>query len=94
MVKACPIQLRGPRPIAEAISSAGGVRWSEVNENLMLRRLPGVFVAGEMIDWREAMGRRRDNGRWQAASSGAIPDNRSTPRLNLVGEGLRTFAGL
>jgi uncharacterized flavoprotein (TIGR03862 family) len=56
MVKACPIQLRGPRPIAEAISSAGGVRWSELNENLMLRRLPGVFLAGEMIDWEAPTG--------------------------------------
>jgi uncharacterized flavoprotein (TIGR03862 family) len=51
VVKACRIRLNGPRPIAEAISSAGGVRWSELNEALMIRRLPGVFVAGEMMDW-------------------------------------------
>jgi uncharacterized flavoprotein (TIGR03862 family) len=50
-VKACPLQLRGPRPLAEAISSAGGVEWSEIDSTLMLRKLPGVFVAGEMIDW-------------------------------------------
>ncbi len=49
--KACRIRLRGPRPIAEAISSAGGIRWSELDDSLMVRRLPGVFVAGEMIDW-------------------------------------------
>jgi uncharacterized flavoprotein (TIGR03862 family) len=49
--KACRVRLRGPRPIAEAISSAGGVRWSELDDSLMVRRLPGVFVAGEMIDW-------------------------------------------
>ncbi len=49
--KACRIRLTRPRPIAEAISSAGGVRWSELEESLMVRRLPGVFVAGEMIDW-------------------------------------------
>jgi hypothetical protein len=50
-VKGCTVRLRGPRPIAEAISSAGGVEWSEIDATLMLRKLPGVFVAGEMIDW-------------------------------------------
>lgn len=55
-VKACPLRLSGPRPIAEAISSAGGVSWSELNDGLMLRRLPGVFVAGEMIDWEAPTG--------------------------------------
>jgi uncharacterized flavoprotein (TIGR03862 family) len=55
-VKDFPIALRGPRPLREAISSAGGVRWSEVDEGLMLRRLPGVFVAGEMIDWEAPTG--------------------------------------
>jgi uncharacterized flavoprotein (TIGR03862 family) len=56
MVKACPIRLRGPRPIAEAISSAGGIQWSELDNRLMLRKLPGVFVAGEMIDWEAPTG--------------------------------------
>lgn len=55
-VKAYPLRLTGPRPIAEAISSAGGVRWSEFDDDLMLRRLPGVFVAGEMIDWEAPTG--------------------------------------
>jgi uncharacterized flavoprotein (TIGR03862 family) len=50
------VSLRGPRPVAEAISSAGGVAWSELDENLMLRNLPGVFVAGEMIDWEAPTG--------------------------------------
>jgi predicted flavoprotein YhiN len=50
-VKGCVLRLTGPRPLAEAISSAGGVRWSELDSSLMLRRLPGIFVAGEMIDW-------------------------------------------
>jgi len=45
------IPLRGPRPIAEAISSTGGVKWSELDDQLMLKSLPGVFCAGEMIDW-------------------------------------------
>jgi uncharacterized flavoprotein (TIGR03862 family) len=55
-VKNFTLSLRGPRPIAEAISSAGGVRWGELDENLVLRKLPGVFVAGEMIDWEAPTG--------------------------------------
>jgi uncharacterized flavoprotein (TIGR03862 family) len=51
LAQSFPLQLRGPRPIAEAISSAGGVAWRELNGDLMLRRLPGIFCAGEMIDW-------------------------------------------
>ncbi len=50
------LRLTGPRPIAEAISSAGGVRWAELDSRLMLRRVPGVFVAGEMIDWEAPTG--------------------------------------
>jgi hypothetical protein len=56
LVKNFAVQLRAPRPVAEAISSAGGVAWSELDENLMLRKLPGVFVAGEMIDWEAPTG--------------------------------------
>ncbi len=55
-VKRFPLALRGPRPVEEAISTAGGVRWEEVSETLMLRRLPGAFVAGEMIDWEAPTG--------------------------------------
>ncbi len=55
-VKHCVIPLSGPRPIAEAISSAGGVCWSELDADLMLRRFPGIFVAGEMIDWEAPTG--------------------------------------
>jgi uncharacterized flavoprotein (TIGR03862 family) len=54
--KHCVIDLTGPRPLAEAISSAGGVCWSEVDDNLMLKRAPGIFVAGEMIDWEAPTG--------------------------------------
>lgn len=50
------VALQGPRPIAEAISTAGGVPWSELDEALMLRKLPGVFLAGEMIDWEAPTG--------------------------------------
>ncbi len=56
LVKAAPLRLLRPRPIAEAISSAGGVRFDEVDEHLMLRKLPGVFVAGEMLDWEAPTG--------------------------------------
>lgn len=49
--KTCIIKLTGPRPLAEAISSAGGVRWRDLDATLMLRQCPGIFLAGEMIDW-------------------------------------------
>ena len=55
-VKHCVIPLTGPRPIEEAISTAGGVCWSELEHNLMLTRFPGVFVAGEMINWEAPTG--------------------------------------
>jgi uncharacterized flavoprotein (TIGR03862 family) len=55
-VKHFVLPLRGPRPIAEAISSAGGVAWAELTDRLMLRKLPGLFVAGEMIDWEAPTG--------------------------------------
>ena len=55
-VKACPIRLRGPRALAEAISSAGGVRWSEMNSELMVTAMPGIFLAGEMLDWEAPTG--------------------------------------
>jgi uncharacterized flavoprotein (TIGR03862 family) len=54
--KACRLRFTGPRPLAEAISSAGGVCWSELDATLMLRQMPGVFVAGEMIDWEAPTG--------------------------------------
>jgi uncharacterized flavoprotein (TIGR03862 family) len=55
-LKALPLLLSGVAPITRAISSAGGVAWSEIDETYMLRRLPGVFVAGEMIDWEAPTG--------------------------------------
>ena len=51
LIKAVPVRLTGVQPIATAISTAGGVSFSELDANFMLRRLPGVFVAGEMLDW-------------------------------------------
>ncbi|MDE1171247.1 MAG: TIGR03862 family flavoprotein [Verrucomicrobium sp.] len=55
-VKAVRVRLEGPQPIAEAISSAGGVAWEALDENLMLRAAPGLFAAGEMIDWEAPTG--------------------------------------
>ncbi len=56
LIKALPIPLRRPRPIAEAISSAGGVQWDSIDDSYMLKALPGTFVAGEMIDWEAPTG--------------------------------------
>ncbi len=55
-IKALPIQLATPRPIDEAISSAGGVRFEALNTELMVDVLPGVFCAGEMLDWEAPTG--------------------------------------
>jgi uncharacterized flavoprotein (TIGR03862 family) len=55
-IKSLPITVRATRPIAEAISTAGGVRFSSLDQNLMLTAIPGVFVAGEMIDWEAPTG--------------------------------------
>ena len=50
-VKTCVLRLVGTASIDRAISTAGGISWSEIDNNFMLRKRPGVFVAGEMIDW-------------------------------------------
>ena len=55
-IKSLPISLGAPRPLDEAISSAGGVRFETLDEHLMLRSLPGVFCAGEMLDWEAPTG--------------------------------------
>ncbi len=55
-IRALPLKLVGVAPIARAISSAGGIEWDEIDERFMLRRLPGMFVAGEMIDWEAPTG--------------------------------------
>jgi uncharacterized flavoprotein (TIGR03862 family) len=55
-IKALPITLHQPRPIDEAISSAGGVRLESLDEHLMLKAMPGVFCAGEMLDWEAPTG--------------------------------------
>ena len=55
-IKSLPIPLAAPRPIDEAISTAGGVRFEALDDALMLRALPGVFCAGEMLDWEAPTG--------------------------------------
>ena len=55
-LKTLPLQLLAPRPVAEAISTAGGVRLEALDEQLMLREMPGVFSAGEMLDWEAPTG--------------------------------------
>ena len=56
MLKSLPLTLLRPRPLAEAISSGGGVTFAALNGSLMLRDLPGVFCAGEMLDWEAPTG--------------------------------------
>ena len=55
-IKALPLLLAAPRPLDEAISSAGGVRFDALDARSMLRVLPGVFCAGEMLDWEAPTG--------------------------------------
>ncbi len=55
-IKAVPLTLSAARPIAEAISTAGGVMFESLDERLMLTRIPGVFCAGEMLDWEAPTG--------------------------------------
>lgn len=55
-IKRLPLRLAAPRPLEEAISTAGGVGFSSLDEHLMLRSLPGVFCAGEMLDWEAPTG--------------------------------------
>lgn len=56
LIKALPIPLLRPRPIAEAISSAGGIAWDAIDQGYMLKTKPGLFVAGEMLDWEAPTG--------------------------------------
>jgi len=79
LIKALPIRHAGPRPMDEAISTAGGVRFDALTDGLMLRDRPGVFCAGEMLDWEAPTGGYLitgclATGRWvgQAAAAYAI----------------------
>jgi hypothetical protein len=55
-INAVPIELTGTAPMARAISTAGGISFDELDSNYMLRRLPGIFAAGEMLDWEAPTG--------------------------------------
>jgi uncharacterized flavoprotein (TIGR03862 family) len=56
LIKAVPVRLIAPAPIERAISTAGGVAFGEIDGRFMLRRMPGTFVAGEMLDWEAPTG--------------------------------------
>jgi uncharacterized flavoprotein (TIGR03862 family) len=56
LINAVPVQLDGTAPIARAISTAGGLSFDELDAGFMIRRLPGVFAAGEMLDWEAPTG--------------------------------------
>ncbi|RDJ22126.1 TIGR03862 family flavoprotein [Bosea caraganae] len=56
LIKALPLTLSGLSPIERAISTAGGIALAELDDNLMLKRLPGAFAAGEMLDWEAPTG--------------------------------------
>jgi uncharacterized flavoprotein (TIGR03862 family) len=56
LIKAVRVRLTAPFGLARAISTAGGIQWPELNEHLMLHQRPGVFVAGEMLDWEAPTG--------------------------------------
>jgi hypothetical protein len=55
-IKSLPLRLVAPRPLEEAISTAGGVSFEALDERLMIRALPGLFCAGEMLDWEAPTG--------------------------------------
>jgi predicted flavoprotein YhiN len=56
LINAVPIKLNGVAPIARAISTAGGISFDELDADFMIRRLPGIFAAGEMLDWEAPTG--------------------------------------
>ncbi|WP_413874050.1 TIGR03862 family flavoprotein [Albidovulum sp.] len=78
LVKALPFRHQGPRPIAEAISSAGGIARESLTGDLELRALPGIFAAGEMLDWEAPTGGYLltaclATGRWAGRAAASAP---------------------
>lgn len=76
-VKSLPIRLTGPRPIDEAISTAGGVAQAAVTDGLELRAMPHVFVCGEMLDWEAPTGGYLltacwSSGRWAGRAAAQV----------------------
>jgi uncharacterized flavoprotein (TIGR03862 family) len=91
-IKRLPVPLLAPRPLAEAISTAGGVRFEALGPRLMCRSLPGVFCAGEMLDWEAptggylltacfATGRAAGLGALAWKSEIGVRTNSKTPKL-------------
>jgi uncharacterized flavoprotein (TIGR03862 family) len=92
-IKRLPVSVAAARPVAEAISTAGGVTFEAVDDNMMLRAMPGVFCAGEMLDWEAptggylltacfASGRAAAEGAlwWMARAPGAEPGSQNLER--------------
>jgi len=83
-IKALPIQLVAPRPLEEAISTAGGVAFEDLDARLMIGALPGVFCAGEMLDWEAPTGGYLLTACFasgHAAGAGAVAWLQSMPNL-------------
>lgn len=80
--KNCVIPLKGPRPLAEAISSAGGLRWEEIDDHLMAKKIPGLFFAGEMIDWEAPTGGFLIQGCYSTATLAARSAEAFVRRMN------------
>jgi len=74
-LKALPIVLTACRPIDEAISTAGGVQFEGLTQQLMIKNLPGVFCAGEMLDWEAPTGGYLINGAMASGKAAAVGVN-------------------
>ena len=74
-LKALPIVLTACRPIDEAISTAGGVQFEGLTKQLMIKNLPGVFCAGEMLDWEAPTGGYLINGAMASGKAAAVGVN-------------------
>jgi uncharacterized flavoprotein (TIGR03862 family) len=87
-IKALPLRLVAPRPLEEAISTAGGVPFNALDKRLMIRTLPGLFCAGEMLDWEAPTGGYLLTACFatgQAAGSGAVAWLRATQNPGKTG---------
>ncbi|WP_293863695.1 TIGR03862 family flavoprotein [uncultured Alsobacter sp.] len=89
-IKAVPLPLTGVRPLERAISSAGGLAFDDLDARFMIERLPGVFAAGEMLDWEAPTGGYLLQGCWAtgiAAGRGALAWLETSGRLAGPGTG-------
>lgn len=75
LIKSVPVRLTGVQPIETAISSAGGIAFDALDQNFMLKKMPGIFAAGEMLDWEAPTGGyllQASFATGQAAAKGAL----------------------